>query len=183
MSRHMGYDLVRPMFTSGELKAFSDIFNFDLVPKSTVATDLGKEKGRFNQLIKNPNEFNFQEIRKFSGLCNMTPSEMGILIENEHPKSPLKDEQQKKTKYRAIRPMTGERRITLLEQIFDYVTRSEVARKIGRKQATLDRYLKNVDLFSIEDIRAIGGLFDLSLPDILKLVEAQYAKQSNNQSL
>src|SRR5580704_16203448 len=155
MSRHKGYDLVRPMFKSGKLKAFSDIFNFDLVPKSVVAADLGKEKGRFNQLIKNPDEFNYQEIRKLSTLCNMKPPEMGILIENEHPRSPAADQEQKENKFGAFKPMVEEKKITLLEEIFGYITRSTVARKIGRKPATLDRYLKNVDLFSIEDIRAI----------------------------
>jgi hypothetical protein len=183
MSKHPGYDLVRPMFKSGNLKTFSDIFNFDLVPKSTVATDLGKEKGRFNQLIKNPDGFNFQEIRQFSALCDMTPSEMGALIESEHPRSPAADLEQKENKYGAFKPMVEEKRITLLEEIFKYITRSQMARKIGRKPNTLDRYLKNVGLFTIKDIRAIGGLFDLSLPDMLRLVEAQYAKQNNTPPL
>jgi hypothetical protein len=61
MAKHNGYDLVRPMFTSGKLKTFSEIFQ--LVPKTVVANDLGKEKRRFNELIKDPNDLSYQEIR------------------------------------------------------------------------------------------------------------------------
>src|ERR1700761_5525271 len=71
MTKHKGYDLVRPMFVNGKLRLFSDIFNFGLVPKTTVAKDLGKEKGRFNELIANPDEFIYQEIKRFGGLCAM----------------------------------------------------------------------------------------------------------------
>jgi hypothetical protein len=181
MSRHKGYDLVRPAFTEGELKAFSDIFK--LVPKTEVAKDLGKERGRFNQLIKNPYEFTYQELRRLGSLCEMTPSELGILIEDENPRDPVPDEQQKEIKYRAIRSMTEKKKITLLTEAIDYFSRSEIARKIGRKSTTLDRYLKNVDLFLIEDIHAIGRLFGQSLADTLKLVEAQYEKQNNNPNL
>src|SRR5258708_11656830 len=108
MRKHNGYDLVRPMFISGKLTLFSDIFEFDLVPKSVAATDLGKEKTRFKQLIKNPAEFIYQEIRLFSAKCNLQPFEMGILIENEHPDVLEKDGTEKVEKYAAIKPMVGE---------------------------------------------------------------------------
>jgi hypothetical protein len=172
MTKHKGYDLVRPMFVSGKLKLFSDIFNFDLVPKTVVAKDLGKEKGRFNELIANPDEFIYQEIRLFGFWCNMTPSEMGILIETEHPGNAAHDEP-KADKYAAIKPMVAGKQITRLEDIFDYFHKSVIAKKIGRKASTLDRYLKNVDNFPIKDIRAIGELFDLKLSEMLKLVEVE----------
>jgi hypothetical protein len=72
--------------------------------------------------------------------------------------------------------MVLEHTITCLEDIFRYIPKSTVAEEIGRKGSTLDRYIKNVGNFPIEDIRAIGALFDLSLADMLKLVEAQFAK-------
>jgi hypothetical protein len=178
MTKHNGYDLVRPMFTSGKLTLFSDIFEFDLVPKTVVAADLGKEKNRFKQLIKNPDEFIYQEIRLFSTKCSLAPFEMGMLIEAEHPGKARADGQ-KLDKYGAIKPMFEQRTITLLDHLIKYIPKSTLARKIGRKGTTLDRYLKNVDNFPIGDIRAIGSLFELKLSDMLKLVEAQYLKQTN----
>ncbi|HXB06723.1 MAG TPA: hypothetical protein VNW04_06400 [Puia sp.] len=182
MRKHNGYDLVRPMFISGKLTLFSDIFEFDLVPKSVAATDLGKEKTRFKQLIQNPAEFIYQEIRLFSAKCNLQPFEIGVLIENEHPSSPGNDEGEKAEKYAAIKPMVAEGSIHLLEDIFKYIPKYPVAEKIGRKGATLDRYLKNVAGFPIGDIRAIGTLFDLQLPAMLKLVEAQYREQQSSKT-
>ena len=179
MPKHNGYDLVRPMFTGGKLKKLSDIFKFRLVPITVVATDLGKEKNRFKELIDNPDEFIYQEIRLFSANCRLAPFEMGILIETEHPGHPHKADQQKEEKYAAIKPLVEEGKITCLDEIFKYAHKYVVAEQIGRKGATLDRYLKNVDNFPIGDIRAIGGLFELKLSEMLKLVEAQYDKQTS----
>ena len=173
MTKHKGYDLVKPMFISGKLNLFSDIFNFDLVPKTVVAKDLGKEKGRFNTLIGNPDEFIYQEIKRFAFLCVMMPFEMGILIETEHPGTTLPHHQPKADKYAAIKPMVEENKITRIEEIFEYFPKSTIASEIGRKASTLDRYLKNLDFFPIKDIRAVGGLFDLKLSEMLKLIEAE----------
>jgi hypothetical protein len=173
MTKHKGYDLVRPIFVSGKLRLFSDIFNFELVPKTVVAKDLGKEKGRFNELIGNPNEFIYQEIRLFSSWCAMASFEMGILIETEHPGHAMTTDRSKPDKYAAIKPMVIDKQITRLEDIFDYFHKSSIAKEIGRKATTLDRYLKNVDNFPLKDIRAIGDLFDLKLSEMLKLIEAE----------
>jgi hypothetical protein len=177
MRKHNGYDLVRPMFTSGKLTLFSEIFEFDLVPKSVAAADLGKEKTRFKELIGNPNEFIYQEIRIFSAKCALAPYEMGNLIENEHPGPIPMAGFEKQEKYAAIKPMVEDGSIGLVEDIFKYIPKYTVARRIGRKGTTLDRYLRKVATFPIGDIRAIGALFDLRLSDMLKLVEAQYTKQ------
>lgn len=169
MTKHNGYDLVRPMFTSGKLTGFSNIFK--LVPKTAVAIDLGKEKGRFNRLIEDPDEFTYQEIRLFGALCNMAPFEMGILIEMEHPAPPEKNDRQKDYKYEAIRPAFEARTIRCLDDIFKYIPRSAIAKEIGRKGSTLDRYIRNVDSFPVKDIRAIGALFDLKLSEMLTLIQ------------
>lgn len=171
MTKHKGYDLVRPMFESGRLKLFSDIFNFKLVPKTRVAKDLGKEKGRFNELIANPNEFIYQEIKRFGFLCNMAPFEMGVLIETEHPGTVIHNDQPRPERYAAIKPMVIDNQIRTLDEIIDYFNKSTIAKEIGRKATTLDGYLKNVDSFPVRDIRAIGELFDLALSVMLKLIE------------
>jgi hypothetical protein len=176
MTKHKGYDLVRPMFVSGKLRLFSDIFNFELVPKTTVAKDLGKEKGRFNELIANPDDFIYQEIKRFGALCAMAPFEMGILIETEHPGTVLTNDQPKPEKYAAIKPMVMGKQITQLEEIIKYFNKSIIAKEIGRKATTLDGYLKNEDSFPIRDIRAIGELFDLKLSEMLKLINIDSSK-------
>ena len=169
MTKHNGYDLVRPMYTSGKLKAFSEIF--ELVPKTVVALDLGKEKGRFNELIEDPDKFIYQEIRLLGALCNMSPYELGELIESEHPIE--KNEQHKIFIYGAIRPAFEAKTIRYLEDIFKYIPRSAVAKEIGRKSSTLERYIRIVDSFPLKDIRATGKLFELNLSEMLMLIEAQ----------
>ena len=169
MTKHNGYDLVRPMFTSGKLKGFTAIFK--LVPKSVVAVDLGKEKGRFNKLIEEPDDLIYQEIRLLGALCDMAPFEIGMLIEMEHPTPPEKNDRQKDYKYEAIRPAFEAKTIRCLEDIFKYIPRSAIAKEIGRKASTLDRYIHNLDSFPVKDIRAIGGLFDLKLSEMLTLVQ------------
>jgi hypothetical protein len=178
MPKHRKYAAVKYLLEKGKLKVFSDLFKKGRLPKSVVAADLGKEKGRFNQLIKKPNGFNYQEIRKFSEYCEITPPEMGTLIENEHPWIPAEDAKQEENDYGIMKQMIEKKEINSLMEAIDYFGRSEIARKIGRKSTTLDRYLKNVDLFPIEDLRAIGGLFGMTLPDMLKLVGA-YTKNKN----
>ncbi len=38
--------------------------------------------------------------------------------------------------------------------------------------------MNHVEDFSVKDIRAIGELCDLTLPEMFQLVEAQYTKQT-----
>src|ERR1051326_1274223 len=122
MAKHNGYDLVRPMFINGELKNLSDIFQFDLVPITVVAKDLGKNKKRFKELVYNPGEFNYQEIRMFGANCKLEPFEMGILIQTEHPNpSSPKDDQKKEKKFLAIKTMVTDGTISSLEGIVKYI--------------------------------------------------------------
>lgn len=180
MTKHIGYDLVRPMFDSGALKNLSDIFKFELVPITVVAKDLGKDKTRFKQLVDNPDEFNYQEVKLFGANCKMEPFEMGILIQTEHPRSSPNVDQQKEVKFLAINPMVKAGTISSLEGIIKYIGKYKIARKIGIKGSTLDRYLKKLGIFPIGDLRSIGELFDLDLSEMLKLVAAQYDAQKNN---
>ncbi len=181
MAKHNGYDLVRPMFTSGKLKVFKDIFK--LVPKSVVAADLGKEKGRFNRLIEDPDDFIYQEIRLFSTDCDLAPFEMGMLIETEHPGKKPEADQQKAFKYGAMRPMFEQKKIEVLEDIFKYIPKSTVAANIRKKRDRFNHLMNHVEDFSVKDIRAIGVLCELTLPEMFQLVEAQYTKQKNNKAL
>lgn len=169
MAKHNGYDLVRPMFTIGELKAFSDIFKY--VPKTVVAGDLGKEKGRFNSLIEDPGDFLIQELMKLAEYCDLSLPDIGRLIETEHPETKPPD-RPTTTTYKAIRLMVEEQKIKRLEDIFKYIPVSSVAKDLGRKPETLSRFIKRVEHFPVKDLRTIGMLSDLSLADMFKLVEA-----------
>lgn len=169
MAKHNGYDLVRPLFTIGEIKIFSDIFKH--VPKSVVAGDLGKEKGRFNELIEDPGDLLVQELIRLSEKCDLALPHLALLIENEHPLPKQPDEPKTKT-YKAIRLLVEEQKIRRLEDIFKYIPISTVARDIGRKPETLSRFIKRVDNFTVKDLRTIGALSGLPLPEMFKLLSA-----------
>jgi len=167
------------MFITGDLKNLSDIFTFDLVPITVVAKDLGKDKKRFKELVDNPDEFNYQEIKTFGANCNLLPFEMGILIQAEHPRYPSADEKKNEKKFLAIKTMVKDGTISSLAGIVKYIGKYKIAKKIGIKGSTLDRYLKKLGIFPIGMLRSIGELFDLELSEMLKLVAAQYDAQIN----
>jgi abortive infection bacteriophage resistance protein len=95
---------------------------------------------------------------------------MGILIQTEHPRSSPNDDQKKEKKFLAIKPMVNDGTISSLEGIVKYIGKYKIARKIGIKGSTLDRYLKKLGIFPIGEIRSIGELFDLDLSEMLKLI-------------
>jgi len=156
------YNLIRPKYKRGEIRLFSDIFL--TLPKSLVARDLGKEKGRFSELVNNPNEFTWSELKKFSSNCEMSISEFSLLIEKEH----LND-QPKTFKYPDVKMMFEEGKLQRIEDIFDYVHKSTVAKDLGKKRDTLNRLIENADRFTFRDIRSLAELSGLALTEILTL--------------
>lgn len=163
------YNLIRPKYKRQEIKLFSDIFR--TLPRSLVAKDLGKEKGRFNELIENPNEFTWSELKKFSSNCEMSIAEFGLLIEKEHP-----SDQPRQFRYKDVRMMSEEGKLQRLDDIFDYVNRSTVAKDLGKKRDTLNRLMENADRFSFGDVRSLAELCGLTLPEIIPLVNGQLEK-------
>ena len=163
MVRDPRYNLIRPKFKREEIRLFSEIFQ--TLPRSLVAKDLGKEKGRFNELVDNPNEFTYSELKKFSSNCEMSISEFSTLVENEHP-----NDQPKPFTYRDVRMMFEEGKLRRLEDIFDYVTRSTVAKDLGKKRETLNRLIENPDRFTFRDIRSLAEMFGLTVNEILTLI-------------
>lgn len=169
MAKDPRYNLIRPKYKRDEIRLFSDIFL--TLPKSLVAKDLGKEKRRFNELVDNPNEFTYSELRKFSSNCEMSISEFGLLIEKEHA-----NDQPRTFKYKDVKMMFEEGKLQRIEDIFDYVNKSTVAKDLGKKRDTLNRLLENADRFSFRDIRSLAELCGLTLNEILPLVNAQLEK-------
>ncbi|HUB62415.1 MAG TPA: hypothetical protein VL978_16995 [Puia sp.] len=163
MARDPRYNLIRPKYKKGEIRLFSDIFQ--TLPKSLVAKDLGKEKGRFTELVNNPNEFTWSELKKFSSNCEMSIAEFSLLIEKEHP-----NDQPRTFKYPDVKMMFEEGKLQRLEDIFHYVTKTTVAADLGKKRDTLNRLIENADRFTFRDIRSLAELSGLALNEILTLL-------------
>lgn len=157
------YNLIRPKYKRGEIRQFSDIFQ--TLPRSLVAKDLGKEKGRFNELIDNPDEFTWSELKKFSSNCEMSIAGFCLLIEKEHP-----NDQPKPFKYKDVKIMFEEGKLKRLDDVFIYIHKSTVAKDLGKKRDTLNRLLENADRFTLRDIRSLAELCGLNLEEMLTLI-------------
>lgn len=172
------YDTIRPMFIRQQLQTFGDIFK--VVPKSVVAIALGKEKGRFNELVEAPGNFTILEIIMLDKLCNLTLPEMAVLLEPECPKDKNHDNEKKAFGYRAVRVMFEEQKVNLFEDIFKHIRKSRVAEDIGKKRGRFKHLMEHIEDFFVKDIVRIGQLCELTLPEMFNLVESQYAKQNKN---
>lgn len=175
MAKDHRYNLIRPKYKREEIRLFSDIFQ--TLPRTLVAKDLGKEKGRFNELVDNPNEFLYSELIKLSDDCELSIDEISLLIANEHD-----NDRPKTFQYKDVKMMFEERKIGLLEDIFIYVNRSTVAKDLGKKRDTLNRLMNRVERFTFGNIRSLAELSGLTLEQILTLVKAQLEKQHPNKN-
>lgn len=81
LSRDDRYNLIKPMLQSGQLKSLNDIFRY--VPKTVVATDLGKQNKRFNHLMYKVKDFTLGELVALGKLCHLEVSEILHLAEVE----------------------------------------------------------------------------------------------------
>ena len=66
--------------------------------------------------------------------------------------------------------MFEEGKLHRLEDIFDYVTKSTVAKDLGKKRDTLNRVIENPDRLSFRDIRSLAELCGITLEETLKLI-------------
>ena len=83
--RDARYDLIKPMFIGGKIKTFSDIFKF--IPKTVVATDLGKKVDRFTDLMNKVEGFTVQELFMMATFFELEESEILSLVENQYKMS------------------------------------------------------------------------------------------------
>lgn len=171
------YEIVRPLFIWKKILKFSDIFKF--IPKSPVAEDLRKEKGRFDELIKSPCELTFEKVDRLYTLFKLTLDEMASLIEPQCSKDKKIDGKQKDVRYEIIGPVFKEQIIKSFEDILKYIPKSTVADDIGKKGDRLDYLLDHVGEFPIRDLFVIASLCELTLAEVFGLVKAQYAKEDN----
>lgn len=76
------YDLIKIMIIQGSIKSFNDIFKF--IPKTIVATDLGKKVDRFTELMNRVEEFTLHELFIIANFCQVEESDMVKLALNEY---------------------------------------------------------------------------------------------------
>ncbi|HXB93605.1 MAG TPA: hypothetical protein VNU70_00560 [Puia sp.] len=169
------YGDIKPLFTSGKIRAFSDIF--DEIPKTVIAEYLGIEKSRFNELIDLPGGLKVKHLIRLAGRFELTLQDILSLIVSKLPDEKI-DERMKDRRYHKIRTLVETRTITLFEDIVERVTRSQLARDLGKKRDRIKKLTEHVEEFSVRDIDKIGKLCDLTPDQIFQLIEAQYTKQS-----
>ncbi|HWK08044.1 MAG TPA: hypothetical protein VNS58_30655 [Puia sp.] len=93
-NRDPRYDLIKPMIIGGKIKTFNDIFKF--IPKTVVATDLGKKVDRFTDLMNRVEGFTLEELFMIARFCELDEAQMLELAENEYriSKSKIKKNKQ-----------------------------------------------------------------------------------------
>lgn len=81
-NRDHRYGLVKPMVDAGKIEMFNDIFKF--IPKTKVATDLGKKVDRFNELMNNVENFNLKDLFLIAKFCELDEDKMLELVMKQY---------------------------------------------------------------------------------------------------
>lgn len=95
IKRDNRYNVIRAMIADGNIVTFNDIFEY--IPKTIVATDLGKKVDRFNKLMNKPDGFTLEEIYRIGSFCGLTERQIYELVEAEYFKSKSKIKKTKKS--------------------------------------------------------------------------------------
>src|ERR1700761_2627829 len=173
MRKHNKYDLLKEYYALGLIKEFRDIFKY--LRPTPIAKKLGREKGRFNELIDDPSGFTMHELMLLSTLWNLSLDILGQLIETQRPRI-IMSYSPENPDYRVASLRIDGGMIVNLTELFDVIG-FEAAKKMGRKPETVKQYLDHVEKFQVEDFEILADRCEVSLSMILKLFEAQYAIQ------
>jgi hypothetical protein len=84
VNRDSRYDLIKPLIASGKIISFNDIFKY--IPKTIVATDLGKKVNRFTLLMGRVEGFTLSELFMIAKFCEISEADILKLIMNEYMK-------------------------------------------------------------------------------------------------
>ena len=82
IKRDNRYNLIKLLHANGEIQILNDIFNY--VPKTVVATDLGKKVTDFNVLLARPDNFELREIYRIGSLCGLSDQDAYLLVEAQY---------------------------------------------------------------------------------------------------
>ncbi|HTI89823.1 MAG TPA: hypothetical protein VL727_04500 [Puia sp.] len=182
MKRDDLYETIRPLFEQGLIRRFRDIFQY--VAESTFAADLGKKTERFKELIEQVDQFTVEEIVLMGSLVNLSLGEMISLIIADYPTVVTQPSDEKNSLYKAVRAMYDQGKVQSFSEIFKYIRVSIVAKDIKKNRSRLAESIRSgIKKFPLKTLVAIGNLCYLALTDTLKLVEAEYIKQTQKKSL
>jgi hypothetical protein len=171
--------MVRPMFEAGRIKSLKDFV--DITKKTPLATRIGKNGDRFNELLEHPEGFTIRDLNIMADYGGLTLTEMlGIIKRNysfqaEQPKSRDK-------KYELVGVMHKAGYITSIEEIFNYIPRLVVAPDLGMKRQRLGRLIKKVETFELKELLSIGAFCNLSIDEVLELTITSYNNQKNKRA-
>jgi len=180
MMRDERYQSIKPLFERHKIQTFQDIFN--VVPKTVVASDLGKENDRFMELTGHIGDFTVQEIVLIGNFCALTLSEMFTLVGREYRPPTVLNAQNKDYRYEIVKAIFDEGKIHSFGDIFNHIPISKVAEDIRKNRSRLAKSIKTqIKNLPLEPLVTIGTLCNLTVDDTLKLIEAQYQKQKELQ--
>jgi hypothetical protein len=92
MSKDERYKAAKMIILDSSTERFSEIFT--VIPKSVVATDLGKNTGRTYVFFDSPEDLTFKDIYRLAQLIEVNKSIILDLIEKQYL-SNLKEEEKK----------------------------------------------------------------------------------------
>ena len=88
VNRDRRYDLISTLFKDDKIRTFNDIFEF--VPKTVVATNMGKKVDRFTEMMNKVEKFKLEEVFTIAKLCEVDEFEMLQLVYKEYLKQKKK---------------------------------------------------------------------------------------------
>lgn len=95
IKRDSRYNLIKAMIADGNIVTFNDIFEY--IPKTVVATDLGKKVDRFNKLMNTVDGFTLKEIYLIGSFFGLSERQIYELVEAEYFKTKSKIKKTKKS--------------------------------------------------------------------------------------
>jgi hypothetical protein len=87
---------------------------------------------------------------------------------------------QRDHRYKIIKPMFDKGAIHSFKDIFLFIPKSVVAADLGKRLSRFSFLMNRVEKFTFEEVFLIGKFCDLSVPEILKLVETEYLKNKKS---
>jgi len=180
MMRDERYQSIKPLFERQKIQTFQDIFN--VVPKTVVATDLGKENDRFMEMTDHIGDFTVQEIVLLGNFCTLTLPEMFTLIGREYPLPTILNAQNKDYRYEIVRTNFDAGKVHNFGDIFNHIPISKVAEDIRKNRSRLAKSIKTqIKNLPLESLITIGALCNLTVDATLRLVAIQYQEQKDIQ--
>ena len=175
------YRIIKPRFNEGQVTRFEDLVN--IVPKSVLASDLGKSSERFTNLIDHSEEFTIQELVLLGRRANLTLPEMLTLVAHNYSGKKRKDMQDKDKRYDYVQTMYRTEELKSFEMIFEIIPIYKVAKELKIKRHTLGKMIRQIEKIQIRYLISIGNFCRLSKDEIFLLAVNSYANQTNKKKV